>query len=169
MRTSFLIGGFFVFAASVALNITFYIENQRKDFLISIENKRSEINNDMIAELTYASKEKENNAQIAKMEGYNEAINSLVNKIDPKESQISNIWHLGYYRGLEQTDYVGEMRFEQGYAQGFQKGTNENMKAIQTILKSGDNIKNAIENFVQNQSKATENTEKSQEPVKPSK
>ena len=169
MRTSFLIGGLFVFAASVAANISLYVDNQRKDFLLNIEKKRSEINNDMIAELTYASQEKENNAQIAKMEGYNEAVNGLVNKIDPKESQISNIWHLGYYRGLEQTDFVGELKYEQGYAQGFQRGTNENMKAIQTILKSGDNIKSAIENFVQNQTKSLENSEKPQESVKPNK
>jgi phage-related protein len=52
------------------------------------------------------------------------------------------------------------MKYEQGYSQGFQRGTNENMKAIQTILKSGDNIQSAIKNFVEEQSR------KLQDPIK---
>jgi hypothetical protein len=103
------------------------------------------------------------------MEGHNEAINSLVHKIDPKENMASNIWHMGYYRGLEQTDFVGEMKYEQGFSQGYQKGTSENMKAIHTIMKSGDNIKSAIEKFVENQipqEKPAQNDKPTKEEVK---
>jgi hypothetical protein len=141
----------FIFAISVAANGIQYFQNIRTNFLLEVENKRSKINDDMIQELTYTLSEKENNVQMSRMEGYNEAINSLVHKIDPKENMASNIWHMGYYRGLEQTNFVGDMKYEQGYSQGFQKGTSENMKAIQSIMKSGDNIKTAIEKFVENQ------------------
>jgi flagellar biosynthesis/type III secretory pathway protein FliH len=159
----------FVFATSLAANGIQYFQNIRTNFLLEVENKRSEINDDMIQELTYNLREKENNIQISRMEGHNEAINSLVHKIDPKENMVSNIWHMGYYRGLEQTDFVGEMKYEQGFSQGYQKGTNENMKAIHTIMKSGDNIKSAIEKFVENQipqEKPAQNDKPTKEEVK---
>ena len=137
------------FGLSAAGNGYLVYQNSRIGFMHDVEVKRGKINEDMIEEMMYTLRDKESSAQIARMEGYNEAINSLVHKIEPKENMASNIWHSGYYRGMEQVDFVGEMKFEQGYAQGFQKGTSENMKAIQTILRSGDNIKTAIEKFVE--------------------
>ena len=56
------------------------------------------------------------------------------------------------------------------FSQGFQKGTNENMKAIQTILKSGDNVQQAIKDFVANQAKSIADPEpKTKNEVKPNK
>jgi hypothetical protein len=72
------------------------------------------------------------------MQGRLDGIASVVYNIHPQQNEISGIWHAGYQRGLEQTNFVEEMGYEKGFSQGFQKGTNENMKAIQTILKSGD-------------------------------
>ena len=159
----------FIAAISLGANGFQYYQNNRTSFLLEIETKRNSINQDQISEFILSHKnglDNESAMEYAKLTGKIEGIQSVVHNASPQQNEISSIWHAGYYRGLEQTDFVGEMKYEQGYAQGFQRGTNENMKAIQTILKSGDNIKSAIENFVQNQTKALESTDKPQD-VKP--
>ena len=133
-----------------------------------VEAKRSQINEDMTNEIFMSrfNTIDNNQIEIAKIQGYNEGILACAFKLDPKESQISNIWHSGYARGLEQTAFVEEMGYEKGYASGFQTGQKENMKAIQTILKSGDNVQKALEKFANElQTKKTEEKE-TKEPSK---
>jgi len=48
---------------------------------------------------------------------------------------------------MEQTDFVGELQYEKGYGAGFTAGQRENMKAINTIISSGDNIQSALKKF----------------------
>lgn len=153
----------FIAAISIAVNGFQYYQNIRTNFLLEIETKRNSINQDQINEFILTNRnsaETESSLEYTKMTGKIEGIQSVVHNAHPQQNEISSIWHAGYYRGLEQTDFVGEMKYEQGYSQGFQRGTNENMKAIQTILKSGDNIQSAIKNFVEEQSK------KLQDPIK---
>jgi hypothetical protein len=160
-------------AISLTINGIQYYQNSRTKFLLEIETKRNSINQDQISEFILAnrnSSDNESSLEYAKMTGKIEGIQSVVHNASPQQNEISSIWHAGYYRGLEQTDFVGEMKYEQGYAQGFQRGTNENMKAIQTILKSGDNIQSAIKNFVDEQGKKLEENAKDLAPqAKPSK
>lgn len=133
-------------------------QNYKNSFVAQIETKRSQINEDMTNEMLWQkiSQVDNNQIEIARMQGYNEGINACAYKLDPKESQISSIWHSGYYRGLEQTDFVGEIQYEKGYSSGFQNGQRENMKAIQNVIKSGDNVQKALENFANNLQKQKE-------------
>jgi len=51
----------------------------------------------------------------AKSQGKIEGILSIVNNTKPEENDISAIWHSGYYRGMEQVDYVRTSSYEDGY------------------------------------------------------
>jgi hypothetical protein len=51
----------------------------------------------------------------AKSQGKIEGILSTVNNIKPEDNEISSIWHSGYYRGMDQVDYVRTMAYEDGY------------------------------------------------------
>ena len=51
----------------------------------------------------------------AKSQGKIEGILSVVNNIKPEENEISSIWHSGYYRGMDQVDYVRTISYEEGY------------------------------------------------------
>lgn len=168
--TAIILGG--ILAISVAGNgFQIYLQTKTQ-FLLDVEVKRNQINEDQINEFILSKRngfaDDTSAIESAKMQGKIEGIVSLVHNANPQQNEISSIWHAGYQRGLEQTEFVGEMKYEQGYAFGFQKGTSENMKSIQTILKSSDNIKGAIESFVNNQTKSVENVEKKEE-IKPSK
>jgi len=150
--------------ASLASNYFFFTTRYQATFMRDVEAKRSQLNEDMTNEILMSriNNIDNNQIEIARMQGYNEGILACVLKIDPKESQISNIWHSGYTRGLEQTAFVEEMGYEKGYASGFQNGQKENMKAIQVILKSGDNVQKALEKFandLQNSNQETSNKE----------
>jgi hypothetical protein len=145
--------------ASLGLNYYFFSTRQQSNFLKEIETTRSKINEDMTNEIVMSRFNTIDNNQIemARMQGYNEGILACAFKLDPKENQISSIWHSGYSRGLEQTAFVEEMGYEKGYASGWQVGQKETMTAIQNILKSGDNIQKALEKFATDlQNKNTE-------------
>jgi hypothetical protein len=51
----------------------------------------------------------------AKGQGRIEGILSIVNNVKPEENEISSIWHSGYYRGMDQVDYVRTISYEEGY------------------------------------------------------
>ena len=163
-----------ILVASLAANGFQYYQNARAWFLLEVETKRGQINQDQIAEFILSKKngfaDDTSVVEFAKMQGRMDGITSVVYNIHPQQNEISGIWHAGYQRGLEQTNFVEEMGYEKGFSQGFQKGTNENMKAIQTILKSGDNVQQAIKDFVANQAKSIADPEpKTKNEVKPNK
>jgi hypothetical protein len=137
------------FFASLGANYFLFTTRYQATFMRDIEAKRSQLNEDMTNEILMSriNTVDTNQIEIAKMQGYNEGVLACAFKLDPKESQISNIWHSGYARGLEQTAFVEELSYEKGYSAGITAGQKDNMKAIQTILKSGDNIQKAIEKF----------------------
>ena len=152
--------------ASLGGNYFQYFANKKTEFLLDIETSRNRINTDMINDLMIAGNKTSggfadpNNATaFAENQGFIKGITSVVTKVSPQESDISGIWHAGYERGLSQTNFVGEMQYEKGYSEGFSAGQKENMKAISTILKSGDNIQNALKEFsdsMQNKSESQE-------------
>lgn len=51
----------------------------------------------------------------ARGQGKIEGILSIVNNVKPDSNEISSIWHSGYYRGLDQVDFVREVSYEEGY------------------------------------------------------
>jgi len=146
---------FFVMAtmlcASAGANAYLAYQNTRSNFLQEVEKKRSTINDDMVNEMlwTRLNTYDQNQMEIARMQGYQEGINSLVHKIDPQQSQISNIWHAGYNRGLEQSNFMEEIGYEKGFSKGVDRGREEYMKAINNILTGKEDVKSAIKEFAE--------------------
>ena len=165
-----------VLIASLAANAGQYFSQKRTEFLLQIETKRNEINADQVNEMistrngSSAFGNPAMDAQFAENQGYIRGIQSVVSKVTPQESEISSIWHAGYYRGMEQTDFVSEIQHEKGYSNGFQAGQRENMKAINAIINSGDNIQNALKKFTDDlqQKSETQNDKKTGVENKPS-
>lgn len=145
-------------ATSLAVNGIQYYRSTKMDLLLEVEKKRNEINTDQINEFILSGNRHNisNDPVYAESQGYVRGILSVVTKASPQDSEISSIWHNGYERGLSQSEFVGEMQYEKGYQSGFNIGQQETMKALSTIMKSGDNIQSAIKNFVDDQSKKLE-------------
>lgn len=159
-----------LFAVALACNGFQYFRNSKQEMLLEIEKKRNEINTDQINEFILSSRNNgsydiSTDTKFAESQGFIRGILAVVTKASPQESEISSIWHSGYERGMSQTDFVGEMQYEKGYQSGFNIGQKETMKALSTIMKSGDNVQNAIKDFVENQYKKLD--EKATDPVKP--
>jgi len=139
--------------ASLGGNYFQFIQNKKTEFLLQIETKRSEINTDQINEMLAsgyrgsAFSDPSNTVQIAETQGFIKGINSLVHNITPQQSEVSSIWHAGYERGMSQTDFVGEMNYEKGYAAGYQVGQRENTKALENIFKGMKDSKDAADAF----------------------
>jgi hypothetical protein len=51
----------------------------------------------------------------AKSQGKIEGILSVVNNAKPDQNEISAIWHSGYYRGMDQVEYVRGVSYDEGY------------------------------------------------------
>lgn len=164
------------FMISAAANVGQYFVQKRTDFLLQIETKRNEINLDQINEMLVnrgkgsAFGDPSMDTQFAENQGYLRGIQSVVHRVSPQESEVSSIWHAGYQRGMEQTDFVGELQYEKGYSNGFQAGQRDNMKAINTILKSGNDFQGALKNLADElQQKIEKEQIPSKQPQKPSK
>lgn len=157
-------------------NTVQFYKNAKQEMLLDIEVKRNQINTDQINEFILNSNKSRSSFMdpsqdvlFAENQGYIRGIMSVVAKASPQESEISAIWHNGYERGMSQTDFVGEMQYEKGYQSGFNVGQKDTMKALSTIMKSGDNIQNAIKDFVDQQGKKIEDKTESKQIEKPSK
>lgn len=155
---------------SLASNGFLYHKLNQANYSTVIEEKRGKINEDQMNELLWIRMNdmQNQNTEIARMQGYNEGIQAVALNVPPHQSQVSNIWHAGYQRGLEQTNFVEEMGYEKGYANGFNMGQQENMKALTIIMKSGDNIQSALKQFMDDQlKKNNDNKENKTEVTKP--
>jgi hypothetical protein len=138
---------FILLAGSIGLNLIQYQDSSKSSFLLKIETQRSKILEDEIGELMFSLQEKTTKAEMGRFEGFNEGVTSVIKNVNPEENKWSQLWHSGYYRGLEQQAVVSDMHFERGFEEGYQKGQRENMRAIQTIIKSGNDIQTAMQKF----------------------
>lgn len=145
-------------ACSVGANGYMAYQNTKSRFLYEIEQKRGKINEDMLNEVLWTRMNggDQNQIELARMQGYNEGINALVHKVDPQQSQISAIWHAGYNRGLEQSQFIEEMGYEKGFANGVEKGRDEIWKAIDNLLQGKEDIQTAIKEFAKGKMKLNE-------------
>ena len=144
--TGIFFGGILLLS-SIGLNLVQYNAQNKSNFLTEIEGKRSKILQDQVTELMYNLQERTMQAELAKNEGFNEGVNNVIKNADPNANQWSQTWHNGYYRCLEQTAVTKDLEYEKGYDLGFNQGQRENMKAITTILKSGNDIQTAMQKF----------------------
>lgn len=155
MKKIFVYSLFLVLAASVGANLIQFYNNNKISYISEIRKEAGKLSQDGFAEVmgAYLQNVRDNTIDNAKQQGKLEGIVSLVHKIPPQESEISSIWHAGYQRGLEQTDFVSEMQFEKGYAAGITKGREEYLKAVNNILTSGNDFKSSLQEFIKNQTK----------------
>ncbi len=144
--TGIFFGGILLLS-SIGFNLVQYNAQNKSNFLIEIEGKRSKILQDQVTDLMYTLQERTMQAELAKSEGFNEGVNNVIKNADPNANQWSQTWHSGYYRGLEQSAVTRDLEYEKGYDHGFSQGQRENMKAITTILKSGNDIQTAMQKF----------------------
>lgn len=88
---------------------------------------------------THVNGVKNENVEIAKNQGKIEGILTMVNNIKPETNEISAIWHSGYYRGMDQVEYVRQTAYEDGYHRacddmscpaGFANPSNNNRKPM---------------------------------------
>ena len=87
--------------------------------------------------LMHVNSVKNENMELAKNQGKIEGIISVVNNIKPESNDISAIWHSGYYRGMDQVEYVRLTSYEDGYHRACEdiscpvgSGTNVNKKLM---------------------------------------
>ena len=101
-----------ILACSVGANGYLAYVATKSNYMSEIEAKRSRINDDMVSEMIWTrfNSYDQNQMELARMQGYNEGINAVVQKVDPQQSQISAIWHAGYQRGLEQSNFMQYMK-----------------------------------------------------------
>jgi hypothetical protein len=171
MKKIFVYTMFLILAVSAGLNLIQFYNNYRISYISEIRKEAGRINSDGFSEVmgAYLQNVRDNTVDNARQQGKLEGIVSLVHKIPPQESEISSIWHAGYQRGLEQTDFVGEMNYEKGYTAGITKGREEYLKAVNNILNSGNDFKSSLQEFIKNSTKdqPEEKTNKESPPVKP--
>ena len=149
LATTLITGISAAFLISAGANTIQYYINTKQEMLLEIEVKRNQINTDQINEfiMTYgksgsAFMDPSQDSKYADNQGFIRGILSVVTKASPHEK---------------------------GYQSGFNIGQKETMKALSTIMKSGDNIQNAIKDFVDQQSKRIEEKTESKASEKPSK
>ena len=117
---------FILLAGSIGLNLIQYQDSSKSSFLLKIETQRSKILEDEIGELMFSLQEKTTKAEMGRFEGFNEGVTSVIKNVNPEENKWSQLWHSGYYRGLEQQAVVSD---------------------IQKIIKSGNDIQTAMQKF----------------------
>lgn len=145
---------------SVSTNLIQYYRSNNLSHLNQIKTEVGKISQDGFNDVLglYIQNIRDNTIENAKQSGKLEGMISVVHKIPPQESEISSIWHAGYQRGLEQTDFVGEMQFEKGYREGVIKGREEYLKSINNILSSKEDFKKSLEDFAKKNEMKEENT-----------
>jgi hypothetical protein len=106
-----------------------------------------------------------NTVENAKQTGKLEGILSVAYRAAPQENEYSAVWHGGYERGLEQSNFVGELEYEKGYAAGLTKGRADYLQSINNILESKEDFKTALREFINSKNKIADNQQK-QEVIK---
>ena len=105
--------------------LTVHRENVRLEGVIELEEMRSDVNNDFVAELLWARFNdfdyKTDDMLIA--QGRIEGVIDYIN--NDNATYIDNLWHEGYQRGLSQVDYEREVIAENSFERGYEKGKKE--------------------------------------------
>lgn len=92
-------------------------EASKDKMLYEIAQQRSKIledqSFDVLAQLTQDIRN--NNIEIARSTGRIEGMATASMNLSPNSNEISNIWHNGYYRGLDQLSSVEHIIFTKGF------------------------------------------------------
>ena len=106
-----------VLAVSVVINgyQVYRMDNMRE--VVNLVNQKDQLTQSGYSELLYNHINNLRNEQIeaSRGQGKIEGILSVVNNAKPEANEISSIWHSGYYRGMDQVEFVRVMAYEDGY------------------------------------------------------
>lgn len=90
-----------IFITSAAMNIFFYREVQNLKMLKDVTSERSRINDDEFRDIffSYIKQQSENNLELARGQGRQEALTTIAANLPVQESDTSAIFHAGYQSG----------------------------------------------------------------------
>jgi len=95
-----------------------YQNNQieKLDHFIAVSIERNRINDDQVRDLTTSmlNQSHKNDATLLRSQGVVEGILTAIKEPDATE-QYHDVWHDGYYRGLDQNEFVSERLYDKGY------------------------------------------------------
>ena len=104
-------------AVSVVINgyQVYRMDNMRE--VVNLVTQKDQLTQSGYSELLYNHINSLRNDQIeaSRNQGKIEGIISVVNNAKPEANEISSIWHSGYYRGMDQVEFVRVMAYEDGY------------------------------------------------------
>lgn len=106
-----------ILALSLAVNAYQVYRIDTYKYVTNILDQKDRLTQSGYSELLYSHINSLKNDQLeaAKSQGKIEGILSMVNNIKPESNEISSIWHSGYYRGMDQVEYVRTVAYEDGY------------------------------------------------------
>lgn len=117
--------GIGIIALSLFGNYTQYKKGELYGIFEKIYKEKDQINTNCLLDITYQATVKasnENSFNQGKIEG----MISVINNMKLNDNEASNVWHSGYYRGLEQASYQEKLSYEKGYQQAA-KDNNQNV------------------------------------------
>lgn len=132
-----------VFTISVLVHYVVYQNStiERLDHFIMVSTERNRINDDQVRDLTNSmiSKSHENDATMLRSQGIVEGILTAIKEPDATE-QYHEVWHDGYYRGLDQNEFVSERFYDKGYLDAMEdvSDISDNTTKQNTIIKTPD-------------------------------
>lgn len=108
-------------AFGTAVNYGIYQQRQITNIKNQLElsEQRNKINEDQLNEFVYASfnRMNSNDIELAKNQGRSEALLTYIK--EPEQGQeFHDIWHDGYYQGLEQNKFIAKNSYTEGYHLG---------------------------------------------------
>jgi hypothetical protein len=96
---------------SIGYNFYQYFQNTNYQSIVQTSILRENINDDSFRELILGY-QNSNSLELAKNQGRIEGILLVVSKQKLEESDLSQIWHDGYYRGMEQNKLTNELKIQ---------------------------------------------------------
>lgn len=115
-RSQAIVDLIFVAVITVCVHYIIHVNN-----LLEISETRSKINDDQLSEIMFSliNGSTDNDIQLAKNQGVTEGILKTIRNEDATD-EFHELWHNGYYSGLEQNKYIAENSYEDGYHTGME-------------------------------------------------
>ena len=121
MKTNLFIDLFYVLMISFLIHYVIYQNNEisRISNLQQLCDERNKINEDQLRDITYQvlNNTQQNSLETIKNQSVTQGILMAIK--DPEETlELDELWHDGYYRGMDQNMYAEETIYENGYNAG---------------------------------------------------
>ena len=116
---------------SIAINVVQYNSLQRQESVLKLYSAKDRLVSSSFEDMTWQFLNKQSQ-EVAHNQERIEGMIVALNDMKPKDTEISGVWHDGYYRGLNQSSNQEKFAYELGYNQA----SKDNNKAVnESILK----------------------------------